>query len=84
MPSYDRDAAYDREALRILVLTPGLRILHMCERYVFDGWSARRIAEEMNMTEAAVRKAVGRALKKLHALNGTLPSRFEVNFLKRR
>jgi predicted DNA-binding protein YlxM (UPF0122 family) len=78
MPPYDRDAARDLETLKIVVLAPTLRIMHMCERYLRDGWSARRIAEEMNTTEAAVRKVVARALKKLDALNGTKVSRFEL------
>jgi hypothetical protein len=80
---YDRDAAPDMQTLRILLLLPGLRTIHMCNRYCLDGWAARRIAEEMNMSEAAVRKAVGRALKKLAALNGTKLSRFEVSLIKK-
>jgi DNA-directed RNA polymerase specialized sigma24 family protein len=79
-----RDAARDLETLKVLLLTPALRTLHMCNRYVADGWSARRIAEEMHTTEAAVRKAVGRALKKLAALNGTKLSRFDVSLIKKR
>jgi DNA-directed RNA polymerase specialized sigma24 family protein len=55
----------------------------MCNRYCLDGWSAARIAKEMTMSEAAVRKAVGRALKKLAALNGTKLSRFEVSLIKK-
>jgi DNA-directed RNA polymerase specialized sigma24 family protein len=82
-PPYDRDAARDLEQLRILVLTPGLRTWHMCRRYLEEGWSAGRIAEEMGMTEAAVRKVVGRSLKKLDALNGTKVSRFELFFKKK-
>jgi DNA-binding NarL/FixJ family response regulator len=65
------------------LLLPGLRTLHMCNRYCLDGWTAGRIAEELNMTEAGVRKAVGRALKKLAALNGTKLSRFEVSLIKK-
>jgi hypothetical protein len=83
MPPYGRDAAPDMQTLRILLLLPGLRTLHMCNRYCLDGWTARRIAEELNMTEAGVRKAVGRALKKLAALNGTKLSRFEVSLIKK-
>jgi hypothetical protein len=84
MPPYDRDAAPDMQTLRILLLLPGLRILHMCDRYCMDGWSARRIAEEMSMSEAAVRKAVGRALKKLADLNGTVLSRIDLDLIKKR
>jgi Sigma-70, region 4 len=83
VPPYDRDAAPDMQTLRILLLLPGLRTLHMCNRYCLDGWTAGRIAEELNMTEAGVRKAVGRALKKLAALNGTKLSRFEVSLIKK-
>jgi hypothetical protein len=86
MPPYDRDAAPDMQTLRILLLTPGLRILHMVDRYCFDGWSAARIAREMNMTEDAVRKSVGRALRKLRVANlsGTKMSGFSVDSIKKR
>jgi hypothetical protein len=36
------------------------------------------------MSEAAVRKAVGRALKKLAALNGTKLSRIDLDLIKKR
>jgi hypothetical protein len=84
MPPYDRDAAPDMQTLRILLLLPGLRTLHMCNRYCLDGWSAGRIGREMNMSEDAVRKAVGRALKKLANLNGTVLSGFSVDSIKKR
>jgi predicted DNA-binding protein YlxM (UPF0122 family) len=84
MPPYDRDAAPDMQTLRILLLLPGLRTVHMCNRYCLDGWSAGRIAKEMNMSEDAVRKAVGRALKKLANLNGTVLSGFSVDSIKKR
>jgi hypothetical protein len=84
MPPYDRDAAPDMQTLRILLLLPGLRTVHMCNRYCLDGWSAGRIAKEMQMSEAAVRKAVGRALKKLDALGGTVLSRIDLDLIKKR
>jgi DNA-directed RNA polymerase specialized sigma24 family protein len=78
-PPSDRDAEFDYETLKRVLLTSAVRILDICNLYFRHGLSAREIAARTGTTEAAVRKVIQRARRKLAgASNGTLSSRFDV------
>jgi DNA-directed RNA polymerase specialized sigma24 family protein len=78
-PPSDRDADVDLETLKRLLLTPAVRTLRICNLYFRQGCAAREIAARTGTTEAAVRKVIQRARRKLAgASNGTLSSRFDV------
>ena len=64
-PPSDRDADLDYETLRRVLLTPAVRTLHICTLYFREGRSAAEIAAAMAMSEAAVRKVIQRARRKL-------------------
>ncbi len=61
----DRDATLDVVTLKRLLLSSAVRTLHICRLYFHEGRSAREIADSTGLTEAAVRKVIQRARRKL-------------------
>jgi DNA-directed RNA polymerase specialized sigma24 family protein len=73
----DRDATFDIEVLKRVLLRPVARVIDICHMYG-QGRSAKEIAEVMGMSESAVRAVIKRARRKLAAFrNGALSPRFD-------